>query len=141
MRKIDVRDFERDGDDAGNQPHRHEGVENVSHPRHEGRSHQLISVQRVSVEALVAVLVRRGLCTAAELIEEEARLRSESGRFDDSQYVRIGDGDTHAEHGHRQQHPLRRYFAKYRWTRRLGTALFGWKWKKTKKDHSTERVH
>jgi hypothetical protein len=142
MRNSDVRDFERDGEDGGH--HRHKpDLEHGSRPHHreEGHSHHSTPVQRPSVEALAALLVRKGLCTEAELTEEESRLRRESGRSDDSQYVRIGKSDTHWEHEHRPQHPLRRYFAKYRWTRRLGTAIFGWKWKKMRKDPSPEGVH
>jgi len=126
---IDVNDYERSSSDDG---HRRRWPAGSAPARHG---------ERISVETIVAVMVRKGLCSEAELIEEEARRHAESGQYDDTQYVRIGDGRMDAEHWDRPQHPLRRIFAKYRWSRRLGTALFGWKWKKLKKDHSLERMH
>lgn len=111
--------------------------------RHGGETphNQADVVERISVETLVAVMVRKGLCTEAELLEEENLRRAESGRFQDSQYLRIDNDEVNAEHWGRPQHPLRKMFARFRWSRRLGTAIFGWKWKKLKKDHSLERMH
>jgi hypothetical protein len=130
-RMIDVGDFGRSDSDDG---HNRREPAGSAHAR--GAAHG----ERISVEAIVAVLVRKGLCSETELIEEEAR-RLQGSRFDDSHYVRIGAVEMDAGHWDRPQHPLRRVFAKYRWSRRLGTALFGWKWKKLRKDHSLERMH
>ena len=113
----------------------------TSRPTHAGGFHRSSARDRISVESLVALLVRKGLCTEAELLEEENLRRAESSRFQDSQYMRIDNDDVDADHWDRPQHPLRKIFAKYRWSRRLGTAIFGWKWKKLKKDHSPEGMH
>ena len=110
-------------------------------PTHAGGSRRPIPDDKISVESLVAVLVRKGLCSEAEVLAEENLRRAESGRLEDSQYVRIDNDDVDAEHWDRPQHPLRKVFAKYRWSRRFGTAIFGWKWKKLKKDHSPEGTH
>ena len=135
MRTIEVEDFDRTNDGDGRNHRR------TPRPTHAGDSRRSVTDERISVESLVAVLVRKGLCTEAELLEEENLRRVESDRFQDSEYVRIDNDDVDAEHWDRPQHPLRKVFAKYRWSRRLGTAIFGWKWKKLKKDHSPERVH
>ncbi len=113
----------------------------TSRPTPAGGYRRPLHDDRISVESLVALLVRKGLCTEAELLEEENLRRAENSRYQDSQYVRIENDDVDAEHWERPQHPLRKVFAKYRWSRRLGTAIFGWKWKKLKKDHTPERVH
>lgn len=110
-----------------------------------GRHHDASTTRRaaigelISVEALVNVMLRKGLCTEAELLDEERRHRGDDGQGD-SQYVRIGGSTRKAENWSRPQHPLRRIFSKYRWSRHLGSALFGWKWKKLKRDHSAEKM-
>jgi hypothetical protein len=135
MRTIEVEDFDRSKAGDGRN-HR-----KTSRPTQAGSFRRSGSGDRISVESLAAVLVRKGLCTEAELLEEENLRSAESGRLQNAQYVRIENEEVDAEHWGRPQHPLRRVFAKYRWSRRLGTAIFGWKWKKLKKDHSPERVH
>jgi hypothetical protein len=92
----------------------------------------------VSISAIVNVMVRKGLCSEAELLQEEHRLRAAS-RPDDSHYVRIENPEASA--WDRPQHPLRKALSKFRWSRRLGTALFGWRWKKLKRGPEEERLH
>ena len=105
-----------------------------------GSSRQVPIGQLISKEAVVNVMLRKGLCSEAELLEEERRLRGSNGSFDDSQYVRIPDPES-AQSWDRPQHPLRKVFSKFRWSRRLGTAIFGWKWRRVKKEQAEERTY
>ena len=113
----------------------------AAHRRHrEGATARRAAIgERISVETVVNVMLRKGLCTEAELLDEERR--REGDGHDDSHYVRIDSAADKAENWDRPQHPLRKIFAKYRWSRQLGSVLFGWKWKKLKKEHSAERMH
>lgn len=104
------------------------------------------SVELVSKEALIQVLLHKGVCTADELLEAEHRMRETAAAPSDGEYVRITDppAPDQSSDWNRPQHPMRRYFAKYRWSRRVGTLLFGWKWKKVKKRErklEVEKVH
>ncbi len=94
---------------------------------------RLMAEYGVSVETLVRVLARKGLVTPAELAaEEEARRRQR--REQEAQLARVITehhvrSSSHGEY-RRPRSWLKRVMAKRRWTRRLGTFLFGWKWKK-----------
>lgn len=110
--------------------------------RHELKVGQSIpNADVISMEALVNVLVKKGLCTAEELFEEELHLRQQQTRIKTiplvaTETMRVVDEPDSRRH---KQSWLKRKMAKRRWTRRLGTALFGWKWKKVKiekKHHS-----
>lgn len=98
-------------------------------------------VDVISVQSIVNVLVRKGICSFDELFEEEKRHRE----FKDSIKVEgeassgsvVQDEDTSSRDNGRSRHRHRmgwfkRKMSKRRWTRRVGRALFGWEWKKTK---------
>lgn len=92
----------------------------------------------ISLESLVNLLVRKGICTPEELFEEERKRKQYYQKVKDVSIVRTkelqsrGDGSSHR---HRNSW-LKRKMSKRRWTRRLGTALFGWKWRKVKRNPS-----
>ena len=86
----------------------------------------------VSLETVVNVLIRKGLCTPEELFEEERRKRSYDEQIKDTLLVNTQSGRTRTNHDSRKQGWLKRKMSKRRWSRRLGTLLFGWQWKKVK---------
>lgn len=92
------------------------------------------TVDHVSIEALINVLIKRGLCTENELIAEENRLhtlRETVAHFDFTPVQIHREGH---EYRHHHYHSIRRWAAKHHWSRRLGTLLFGWKWHRRKKE-------
>jgi len=96
------------------------------------KPHAPLTPDQVSLEAVINVLVQKGLCTEAELLKEQARLRAVRDtvaglRFTPVQTQRAGEGHSH------NHHLLRKWASHYRWSRKLGTRLFGWKWKKMKR--------
>ncbi|MCR4439255.1 MAG: hypothetical protein QHJ34_08445 [bacterium] len=82
----------------------------------------------ISLRTVVNLLLRKGVVTVEELLDEESR------------NLAWGDTPT-AESPHvvkgRRAVGLKRLMSKTRVTRRLGTWLFGWRWKKVRID--TER--
>jgi hypothetical protein len=102
------------------------------------------AVDRVSMEALINVLIKRGLCTEKELLAEENRLharRETTPRLDftpaqihreSHEPVQI-QHDSY-EHKRHDSNRLRRWAAKRQWSRRAGTLLFGWKWHRKKRE-------
>lgn len=96
----------------------------------------------ISVETVVNVLLRKGVCSEEELLAEERRHRDSEGQFYKVQYLSVDEHGHKAGRWGRPQHPLRKMFSKFRWTRRLGTAIFGWKWKKVRRTPlEEERFH
>jgi hypothetical protein len=92
------------------------------------------TVDRVSMEALINVLIKRGLCTENELLAEENRLhalRETVTRISFSPVQIPGDGYEFKRH---DTNRLRRWAAKRHWSRKLGTLFFGWKWHRRKKE-------
>ena len=94
---------------------------------------RLMAEYGVSVETLVRVLARKGLVTPEELAAEEETRRRQR-REQEAQLARVITEHhvrTSSHGGYRRPRSwLKRVMAKRRWTRRLGTFLFGWKWKK-----------
>jgi len=88
----------------------------------------------ISLETIVNILVKKGLCTTEELFKEEGFIRQKREQLEREEYKKI----SNINHYQRRHHnsTIKRLFSKRRWTRRLGTALFGWKWKKVKKRSS-----
>ncbi len=89
----------------------------------------------ISLEAVVNVLVRKGICTAEELFEEERKRKHHSHKVKNLTVVQTGDELSQRGRGSSKRHRswLKRKMSKRRWTRKLGTALFGWQWKKVKR--------
>ena len=99
-------------------------------------------VENVSLEAVIAVLIKRGICTEAELLTAETELRAssfqppaleEAAHFKPVQtYSAREENRHHYHHHHHDGNRIRRWAAKYKWSRRLGGLLFGWKWHRKK---------
>jgi len=87
----------------------------------------------ISIETLVNIMVNKGICTADELFMIEARVQQITQKNSQNNFVPIKN------HYQRGRFPgLKKTMSKNRWLRRLGTALFGWKWKKVKKHGSLQ---
>ncbi|MDZ7261069.1 MAG: hypothetical protein ONB05_02985 [candidate division KSB1 bacterium] len=89
----------------------------------------------ISLETVVNMLVKKRLCTVDELFDEERKIREKNLEQRYSPVVNIQERSHHSRHSW-----LKRIMSKRRWTRRLGTFLFGWKWKKVKRTHEMEGV-
>ena len=83
----------------------------------------------ISLETMVHMMVNKGICTAEELFMLEGRVQELDQKNDNSKYVAI-----HNYHDRGRFPAFKRAMSQHRWGRRLGTLLFGWKWKKVKKD-------
>jgi hypothetical protein len=99
-----------------------------------------INLEQVSLEAAIRVLIKRGICTEAELLAEEIRLRSmvetagaPAQPFHFTPVQTPGERHRHRRHGSNR---VRRWAAQYHWSRRLGTLLFGWKWHRKKNEQT-----
>ncbi len=94
----------------------------------------------VSLEALVNVLIRNGICTAEELFEEERTRRLYLSSVKDISIVKTdGSADSHqgfSTKGNRSW--LKREMSKRRWTRKLGATFFGWEWKKVRNKRNSK---
>ncbi len=86
----------------------------------------------VSLETLVNVLIRKGICTPEELFEEERRKRSYDEQTKGALLVSTQSTRVRTNRESKKQGWLKRKMSKRRWSRRLGTLLFGWQWKKVK---------
>lgn len=83
----------------------------------------------ISTETLVTILVNKGICTKDELLAIEHKIRDEQQLQKQIAYEHL----KHAKKGKSGNSWLRRQFAKSRLGRTLGTALFGWRWKRVKR--------
>ncbi|MDZ7372593.1 MAG: hypothetical protein ONB23_01365 [candidate division KSB1 bacterium] len=105
---------------------------------------RLLEEYDVSLESVLRVLVRRGIVSPAEIAqEEEARRERRRAREEElRKMLAVQQAQTlvHDSSYRRPRSWLKRVMAKRRWTRRLGTFLFGWKWKKVyhRSSHSIE---
>ena len=91
----------------------------------------------VSLEAVVNLLIRKGVCTPEELLQEEQTVVQEFERHASFKPVTNSRRDEIEKeksnaHSKIKGSWLKRKMSKKRWTRRIGTFLFGWEWKKVK---------
>ena len=86
---------------------------------------------KISLEAVINVLVQKGLCTEEQLRAEEARLRAVQHTMAHLHFkpVRV----TRKSPRPASKHSLKRWAAQRRWARKLGSILFGWRFQKYKK--------
>ena len=86
----------------------------------------------VSLESLINVLIRNGICSAEELFEEEQSRRLYLNSTKDFSLVRTGDSKQTQKSSpdKRNRTWLRRKMSRRKWTRKLGSLLFGWEWRK-----------
>ena len=85
----------------------------------------------ISLETIVNILVKKKICTKEELFMLEGRIQEQNRNTKKNNFVSVKK--SHDKSGYSG---LKRIMCKHRWTRRLGTTLFGWKWKKVKKSPS-----
>jgi len=90
----------------------------------------------VSMETVVNLLIQKGILRPEELFEEERRRRQFLAKMDENPPVEI-ESDNGTATG-KKGNWLKRTMSNRRWTRRLGTFLFGWKWKKVKIEKKKE---
>lgn len=88
----------------------------------------------VSMEALINVLIKRGLFTESELLAEENRLQARRETASPLNFTPVQIQRESYEHKRYDNNRLRRWAAKRQWSRKLGTLLFGWKWHRKKRD-------
>lgn len=82
----------------------------------------------ISLETMVHILVSKGICTAEELFMLEGHVQELNHKNGNKNFMPIQNQRD------RGKFPaLKRAMSNYHWSRRLGTLLFGWKWKKVKK--------
>ena len=85
----------------------------------------------ISLETIVNILVKKKICTAEELFILEGRIQEQNRNNKKNNFVKVKNNYNQTSYS-----GLKRIMIKRRWTRRLGTFLFGWKWKKVKKSPS-----
>lgn len=85
----------------------------------------------ISLETVVYMMVNKKICTAEELFTLEGRVQELNQQDNKNNFVNI---QNHYDRG--RLPGLKRFMSKHHWSRRLGTLLFGWKWKKIKKNQS-----
>jgi hypothetical protein len=84
----------------------------------------------ISLETMVHILVNKGICTAEELFILEGRVQELNQKDNTKNFMPIQNQFD------RGKFPaLKRAMSKHHWSRRLGTLLFGWKWKRVKKNN------
>ncbi|MEE4311590.1 MAG: hypothetical protein V2J62_06940 [candidate division KSB1 bacterium] len=88
----------------------------------------LSNADEISVETIANLLVKKGIVSTEELFMLEGRVREEKTRLENANYVNVKNSHIRGSYS-----GFKKLMSQYRWTRRLGTFLFGWKWKKVKK--------
>ena len=85
----------------------------------------------ISIETIVNMLVKKKICTADELFMLEGRIQDQNRNKKKNNFVSTDSVDSAGSGS-----GLKKLMGKRRWTRKIGAALFGWKWKKVKKSPS-----
>lgn len=102
---------------------------------------KLIPLHLISRQALLELLVEKGYLTHRELSEKELAVM-QAGRPEWSQAdSAVPEGPMHLvqtrsrrEHAAPRFRWLRKVMSRHRWTRKLGSMIFGWKWRRVKHD-------
>ena len=103
---------------------------------------KFVATDLVSLEALVNVLIRNGVCTAEELFEEEQTRRLYLNSTRNISLVETEDpGQSRGSSTDKRNRSwLKRKMSKRRWTRKLGETLLGWEWKKVRNNKGVIQV-
>lgn len=91
--------------------------------------HYVPNADVISVETIVHILVNKGICTADELFMLEGNVQELNTKESKNHVVRIQNNFDRGDFS-----GLKKAMSKHSWSRKLGTLLFGWKWKKVKKN-------
>ncbi len=93
---------------------------------------QQLARDKISLEAVINVLLQQGMFTEEQLSQEEARLRAVRRTMSNLHFQPVRR--TRAARKEKQKkHPLKQWAAQRRWARQIGSFVFGWKWRKFKK--------
>lgn len=93
------------------------------------------SLNFISNATIAKILIDKGVCTRAELVSAEQKYREKKSDINSFRPVRIErDASAEPPSPKSSKNWLKRKMSKFRWSRTLGTSLFGWEWKKTKID-------
>lgn len=84
----------------------------------------------ISTTTLVKLLIRKGILTPKEVLEEERLTRF-------NQQIVESKIQSHLSRKKKKRSRLKRWASKHRWSRRLTSRLFGWEWKKNKHSHTS----
>ena len=106
----------------------------------------------VSRDALVNLLIKEGVCTSDEIAKAEEKIRANDNlsskekfspedlsklkreiRNNQSKEKNMTIVNINNPYDRGRFPSIKRAMSKHRWSRRLGTWLFGWKWRKVKK--------
>ena len=100
-------------------------------------------INQISPAAVVQVLLNKGIVTLEELEQAELQLHELQKQFrpelySESRITYPPEAFDRKQKGYRSHRSstrgwLKMYIARFRWSRRLGTLLFGWKWKRISK--------
>ncbi len=86
-------------------------------------------IENISLSTIIYLLVEKGIFTPNEIIDKERKLRLAAK----SEYKAYATHSHHSNHSnHHHSSPIKNFACKYRWSRRLTSKIFGWKWKKSK---------
>ncbi len=107
-------------------------------------SQYLNFIHQVSPAAIVQVLLKKGLITMAELEQEQLNIHEfqrQIAAVSSPNTIEKQPSSAHSSAKVRKRRTsrssktmwLKNRMAKFRWSRRLGTLLFGWKWKRISK--------
>jgi len=101
------------------------------------------SLENVSLEAVINVLIKRGICTETELLAAENQLwaadlgprTAAPTTATDFKPVQTYSARTERHrHRHADDNRVRRWAAQYVWSRKIGGLFFGWKWHRKKSE-------
>jgi hypothetical protein len=96
--------------------------------RHPGSaSHDVSFSDEISTTTLVKLLVRKGILTTKEVLEEERNTRLQ-------QQVVEAKLEHHLEHKQKKRSRIKKWASKHKWSRRVTARLLGWEWKRSKSD-------
>lgn len=124
-------------------PRRRDGEQEIAAPPVWAESPNAVvsSLENVSLEAVINVLIKRGICTEAELLAAENELRTSDFRsqtVEEAAYLKPVQTYSAREESHRHRHVddnrARGWAAQYSWSRKIGGFLFGWKWHRKKSE-------
>jgi hypothetical protein len=90
--------------------------------------HYVPNADVISLETIVHMMVNKGICTADELFMLEGNVQEKNSNDNKSQFVKIQNNFDRGRFS-----GFKKTMSKHSWSRKLGTMLFGWKWKKVKK--------
>lgn len=121
----------------------YDGEQKIAAPpgRTKSPTEMVRGMENVSLEAVIAVLIKHGVCTEAELLTAETEIRASNFRppaREEATYFKPVQTYSAREERHRHHRAdnnrWRKWAAKYVWSRKIGGFFFGWKWHRKKSE-------